>query len=297
MRLDRRRFLQLGAASGGTLVGAPALLTLLAACGSDGGTGSADSAGPFVLVKRWDDTANTAGSVRLPLALASPTDMALLTTGGASPSTLTGTVVDANGAQVTTFSTARHDSAISNPYWPVRVDVPAVGIYTLLVDGGDEHGVAFQVFAATDVQTPVTGAALPPFDTPTIDDPRGVNPVCTLTPNPCPFHAMTLTDALASGKHVVYMVGTPAHCQFGTCAPGLEFLVAAAPKFADRAVFVHADVYTDDTATQTAPAVSALHLGYEPVIYITDTAGTVTDRIDVIWDAPELDEVLTRNLS
>ena len=162
---------------------------------------------------------------------------------------------------------------------------------------GAQGDTAVQVFDPADVATPATGAALPPYDTPTTDDPGGVDPICTLSPEPCPFHATTLTEALASGKHVVYMVGTPAHCQFGTCAPGLEFLVAAADEYADRAVFVHAEVYADDTATAVAPAVRAVNLDYEPVIYITDTAGTVVERLDVVWDRTELDEVLARTLT
>ena len=70
------------------------------------------------------------------------------------------------------------------------------------------------------VTVPYIGSVLPPFDTPTVDDHRGVEPYCTLTPAPCPLHDVTLTQALASGKPVAYMVGTPAHCQTGTCAPG-----------------------------------------------------------------------------
>lgn len=307
MRVDRRRFLGRGLGLGlGAAVLGP---SVLAACGSSGsdsdssgsGSGSGDDAGgdtpsgAFVLVKRWDDTANTAGRIRLPLSLADPADMSLLT-GTSGPATVTGRVVDANGATVTTFDAGRHADGLANPYWPINLDMPATGLFTLLVDGGDPNGLAFQLFEPGDVGTPITGAALPPFDTPTVDDHRGVEPYCTLTPSPCPFHTTTLTDALRSGKHVVYMVGTPAHCQFGTCAPGLESLVAVAPSFSEQAVFVHADVYTDDTAQEVAPAVSALNLNYEPVIYITDTSGAVTDRIDVVWDRSELEEILRRNL-
>jgi hypothetical protein len=310
MRIGRRRFLGLG----GAMVGAAALPAVLAACGSGGGDGSSstgvaeddDSGGtggpgrsepstdvPPVVVKRFSDTANAAGPARLPITLAG-SDGVLVTTG---PATLTGRILDADGTEVTTFSVDRRDAEIANPYWPVRVDLATPGIYELFVDGTDANGVAFQLFDAAEVATPVNGDPLPPFDTPTVDDARGVNPVCTLTPDPCPFHEITLTEALASGKHVVYMVGTPAHCQFGTCAPGLEFLVDLAPDYADRAVFVHADVYTDDTATTVAPAVGAIGLDYEPVIYITDATGAVVDRLDVIWDRTELDEVLARTIT
>ena len=222
--------------------------------------------------------------------------MALLT-GTNGPAAVTGRVVDVNGKDLTTFTARRHADGLANPYWPITLDLPLAGLYTLLVDGGDPNGLAFQLFEPGDVATPITGSALPPFDTPTVSDHRGVEPFCTLTPSPCPFHAVTLREALASGKHVVYLIGTPAHCEFGTCAPGLESLVAVAPGFADRAVFVHADVYTDDTAQQVAPAVSALNLDYEPVVYITDTSGTVVDRVDVVWDRNELEEILRRNLA
>jgi hypothetical protein len=99
---------------------------------------------------------------------------------------------------------------------------------------------------------------------------------------------MTLTDALASGKPVAYMVGTPAHCQTGTCAPALEFLVKSHERLGDSVAMVHADVYSDDAATTVAPAVQALGLEYEPVLYLVK-AGIVADRIDVVWDQSELD--------
>ena len=130
---------------------------------------------------------------------------------------------------------------------------------------------------------PTSGRLLPPFDTPTVDNHRGVEPYCTLTPKPCPLHDVTLTQALASGKPVAYMIGTPAHCQTGTCAPALEFLVKSHDRVGDAVVMVHADVYSDDAATTVAPAVTALGLEYEPVLYLvkdgTDRQGP--DRRDL----------------
>ena len=88
------------------------------------------------------------------------------------------------------------------------------------------------------------------------------------------------------------MVGTPAHCQTGTCAPGLEFLIAEHARVGDKIVMVHADVYSDNAATTVAPAVAALGLDYEPVLYLVGPDGIVRDRIDVVWDQTELDERL-----
>jgi hypothetical protein len=141
------------------------------------------------------------------------------------------------------------------------------------------------------VTVPYIGSLLPPFDTPTVDNHRGVEPYCTLTPAPCPLHEVTLTQAMTSAKPVAYMIGTPAHCQTGTCAPALEFLVNSHTRLGDAVMMVHADVYADDSATAVAPAVTALGLEYEPVLYLVKD-GIVKDRIDVVWDQSELDERL-----
>ena len=69
------------------------------------------------------------------------------------------------------------------------------------------------------------------------------------------------------------MIGTPAHCQTGTCAPALEFLVKAHERVGDKIVMVHADVYSDNAATTVAPAVAALGLDYEPVLYLVGPDG------------------------
>jgi hypothetical protein len=86
------------------------------------------------------------------------------------------------------------------------------------------------------------------------------------------------------------MVGTPAHCSTGTCAPGLEFLVVEHERVGNGIAMVHADVYADDAATVVAPAVEALKVEYEPIIYFCTADGVIVDRLDGIWDASELTE-------
>ena len=57
-------------------------------------------------------------------------------------------------------------------------------------------------------------------------------------------------------------------------------------------IFVHADVYADETATTTAPAVEALNLTFEPVLWVTDTSGVITHRFEGVWHASEVRQVL-----
>ena len=67
----------------------------------------------------------------------------------------------------------------------------------------------------------------------------------------------------------------------------MESIIEVQPEFGDSSRFVHAEVYTDNTATTMAPAVESLEaigLFYEPVLFITDAAGVVLERIDAVWN-------------
>jgi hypothetical protein len=242
------------------------------------------------VAQRFEQSVLVPGLARLPISLASK--QALLSDG---PDILNGKIIDINtGATVIAALSARRrivTEALS--YWDFHAQLDSVGLYSLIIDGGTPEGGAIQINDPATVKVPFVGQLLPPFDTPTTDTHRGVNPICTrLTGGPCPFHAMTLTEALAAGKPVAYLIGTPAHCQFGTCAPGLEALIAVSERLGDKLSIVHAEVYVDDSATVSTPAVDAYHLTYEPVVWLTDANGAIVSRLDAIWDQSELDEAV-----
>lgn len=282
------------------LIASAGAMLVVAACGDNSSSGSdksssgsgdaSDGAQPdpgttgFTVAQRYPTNTFVPGKVRLPISIADK--QSLLTTG---PAVLNGRVLDSTNKQVATVTAPIHSTGIVIPYWPIVVPIDQPGTFTLRLDGDDGFGAAFQVSDPSTVTVPYVGSLLPPFDTPTVDNHRGVEPYCTLTPNPCPLHEVTLTQALASGSPVGYMVGTPAHCQTGTCAPALEFLVKSHARVGDKIIMVHADVYSDDAATTVAPAISALGLEYEPVLYLVKN-GIVADRVDVIWDQQELDD-------
>jgi len=278
------------AATGGALV--------IAACGNDSKGAATDSSvtgnpsegipapdGFFVVQRFPNHPLFTPGEVRLPVSIADA-DSNLVD----GPATLTGWIEDFAGERVADITAIRRAVGIETTYWEVRATLPTALVYTLRLEGDDGFGATFELYDETDVKSPLTGSKLQPFDTPTVDDHRGVEPYCSLTPEPCPLHDVTLTEALAAGVPVVYMVGTPAHCSTGTCAPGLEFLVAEHERVGDSIAMVHADVYADDAATKVAPAVEALAVQYEPIIYFCDSDGVIVDRLDGIWDATELTE-------
>lgn len=107
------------------------------------------------------------------------------------------------------------------------------------------------------------------------------------------MHEVTLRDALTIGKPIALLVGTPAHCSTGTCAPALEALIAARAQVGDAVTFIHAEVYADVDATKVAPTVGALAMDYEPALFITDENGVVVERLDAVFDAVEVQSLIS----
>jgi hypothetical protein len=270
--------------------------SLLAGCSGESTATTSESVatlGDIQIVQRFPQVL-VPGNVRLPISLANTQGLLTTESGVDLPSTLTAKLIDADTQEVVaeSLSADRHDTGLTIPYWPFRVDIDKPGIYTLLVDGGPAEGAAVQVLNATEVLIPLVGSQLPGFDTPTLDNHRGVEPLCTRTPEPCLFHNITLNEALALNKPIAYLVGTPAHCSTGTCSPALEALVTVKKSIGDAMTFLHAEIYTDDKAATVAPAVVALKMEYEPAIYITDATGKIIDRLDAVFDADEINAVL-----
>jgi TAT (twin-arginine translocation) pathway signal sequence len=287
---SRRQFLVLSAAAG-----AGAVLTACGA-GSSGGS-SLDVDGTLQVVKRFPQDALVAGKVRLPVSLADTSGILSKDSDVDFPDLLTAQVINPETGDVIIENVVaeRHEENLSVPYWPFSFTLESEGIYLLKVSEAPDSDVSFQLLTRDAVSMPLVGDPLPPFDTPTTDNPRGVDPICTRAGEFCPFHSLTLTDALQKGLPVVYLIGTPAYCTTGTCAPGLDALIEVASSLGDKAVFVHADVYADKSANKTAPAVQAYKLSYEPVLYIADESGTLVDRLDAVFDVKEIRDVLAAN--
>ncbi len=266
-RFDRRTFLVGTAAVG-----------LLAACGGD-------EEEEFSLIQRYPSDVLVPGELRLPFSLSK--DAELIVDG---PDTLSAQVVDLDGNKLGEPLTAIRREVTPAPYYSFVTTIDTPGLYGIVVDGGPAEGANFEVREPSAVAIPIPGQAMPSFATPTVGAPAGVDPVCTREPN-CDFHALTLTDALATGNPVAYFVGTPAFCATGSCTPALEALVEQQADFSD-VVFVHAEVYTDLTATELAPAVQDLALAFEPTLFLIDGDGVIAERLDGLWDTTELAERL-----
>lgn len=163
-----------------------------------------------------------------------------------------------------------------------------VGNWEATISVGELTGTTpFEV--KSDAQAPKVGDTAIPVKTPTVADPAGVDPICTRTPA-CPFHAVSLDEALAADLPVVVMFSTPAYCVSRTCGPVLELMVEAAPAYEGRAAFVHVEVWKDRTTESLAPGMDAW-LGEartEPWAFGVGTDDTIVARLDGAFDRAEL---------
>ena len=296
----RRDLLRTGALGVSTL----ALGPLLAACGASsttssgsgasGGQTSASLAPGTNIVQRWVPDQLTPGFVRLPISIADESGM--LPDG---PDVLTGRIIRYldNAVVSENLSADRLSLDEGSPaFWVFTATIEAEDFYALIVDGGPEDGASLQIRDPEFMTVPRVGQVLPSIETPTVDDARGVEVICTRVPEPCPFHDITLSQALSeagtSGKRVAFLVGTPAHCATAVCAPILDNLIELQTQFPD-VIFVHVDVYADEAATKVAPAVQELTLTFEPVLWLTDSTGIITHRFEGVWHPSEVVKALS----
>lgn len=194
---------------------------------------------------------------------------------------------------------ARGDG-IPSPHYSVTVDLDTPGTYAIATDiDGEQQGFAFAVAERAAVDLVQVGDPLRPVDTPTVSDPRGVDPICTRQPEPCPFHAATLTEVLASPNPTVLLISTPAFCQTAICGPVVDLLIEATAD-RDGLDVVHAEVWRNSdvvfAADGATEAVDTYALSYEPSLFVADGSGLVTARLDLSWDRTELAEALATAL-
>lgn len=177
------------------------------------------------------------------------------------------------------------------------------GLWTLVVETTSGPHLLGKTVVANDGKgikaqgsngVPVPGQKAPASDTPTVADPKGVNPVCTRNP-PCDMHQITLKDAIANGRPTAFTVATPRFCQSRNCGPSLEELIAVEATLKDKVNFVHVEPYAsaDDAAHQvTTPVVNQWGMESEPWLIIIDKAGVIQSRFDGGFAAGQIQAAL-----
>lgn len=289
-----RRTVLLGAAG---LAGSAAL----AACGSTSPVAAASSGdssggkGPIVipLFDVGDPYVVTGSRQRLVLGLQGPSGA----TATKLPPTATVSILKGTKRIGGPMTVKAHSDGTPIAYYPIETTFPSTGYYAIeLTVEGKKTNQAVQVVTPAETKMVQRGDKMRPVETPTPSDHRLVEPICTRTPA-CSLHAVTLTQALTTGKPTAFLISTPQYCQIGVCGPSLELLLEAAPEY-PGIQFLHAEVYENAAKLGTikgatlAPAVVAYDLTYEPVLFVANGKGVLVDRLDNVFDRDDIKKSL-----
>ena len=244
-----------------------------------------------------------------------PRNIAYLASG--VPSRLVYTLTDAEGVpafelpEPMTFSVERdgvslgdpvkvapRSDGVPRPYLPFYFTFPAPGLYDIFATRGSTRlNSQVIVSPASAVESPQVNSVLPPANTPTTTMSFDVDPICTRVPR-CPFHEFDLPSALGTGRPIVVLLATPAYCQTAACGPILDLLVEEAASLAENVIVIHSEVYQNPKAVRElsqaalAPLPLAYKMGFEPSLFVTNSANVIQIRGDIAIDRGEMAQML-----
>lgn len=179
-------------------------------------------------------------------------------------------------------------SGLSTPYYLLSFAPEQVGTFVVESDWSPTPR-EFLVVDPAEVTAARVGQPMPAIDTATVADTKGVNPLCSRIGEPCPFHDITLTEALAGGGPVAFLIATPQFCLTDVCGPSLELMIEAEPDFADITI-VHAEVFVDPASnfSDLTEPLTTLGLDFEPSLYLIGSDGIIAEALHFAFDRNEI---------
>ena len=193
--------------------------------------------------------------------------------------------------------------------WPIRSGVytgaPSFdrsGVWEFQVkfteNGHTRTGSAF-LQVAEDSRSPGIGDPAPASITKTaitVDEVKQIS--SALTPD-TRFYALSLDEALASGKPTVVLFSTPAFCVSQTCGPQIETIGKITDIYGERINFIHVEIFDnvsemletgDNSIGVIAKPVEDWGLITEPFTFFIDSNGIVTARFEQYTTFDELQQ-------
>ena len=131
---------------------------------------------------------------------------------------------------------------------------------------------------------------------------RDVERLAEMTTDPAPdpeLYAMTIADALGTGKPLMLAFSTPLYCTSSTCGPQLQVVKALKERYQDRMNFIHVEVWDnpleiegDLSRGRLSPTVTEWNLPSEPWTFIVDGDGLVSAKFEGFVTTEGLEEAV-----
>jgi len=156
-----------------------------------------------------------------------------------------------------------------------------------LPDGTVRAGQA-SFIVEPDSDVPAWGEPAPASKSLTASTPEEAAEICSAEV-PDTMHALSIDEAIASGKPTVVLFATPAYCATRTCGPSLEAMSELQRRYGDSVNFIHIEIYPGDDTSKPVGTFDEWHLSTEPWAFFIDAQGKIVDRFDGGLGLTELD--------
>ena len=194
----------------------------------------------------------------------------------------------------------KFDEGIPTPYFPLFFETNEIGLHKVsyLIDGNIQS-LSFIVAERDQIDLIQIGQQLRDSQIPTFDDPLNFAVICTRF-DPCPYHSLTLKEALSNTLPTALLISTPGFCQTSICGPSLEILINLLGENPDFNV-IHAEVYTNPEKISESsnlrellsPVINDYGMTFEPSFITANSQNKLTARLDYAFDKREMEAALS----
>ena len=184
-----------------------------------------------------------------------------------------------------------------------EVSFDRAGEWTLAVGfplpDGTEGGTSFPVAVAERTLAPAVGDLAPASRNRTLRDTALGELSTGAEPDPA-LYERTIEEALAEGRPLVVVFASPGFCTNALCGPQAEVLSALRERHAERASFIHVDLYENPAAIRTGgldvavetPLLAEWGLETDEWTFVIDSGGVVAARFEAFTTEEELEQAL-----
>ncbi len=139
---------------------------------------------------------------------------------------------------------------------------------------------------------PDVGEPAPEMHTPTADDVGGDLAKIDTRQPPDTQHEIDYADVLGE-EPIVLSFATPALCTSRVCGPVVDIAEEVKAERPDDAAYIHMEIYEDNDANKGPnEQVRTFGLPSEPWLFVIDSDGKVSTRIEGAYSKQELEEAL-----
>jgi len=146
-------------------------------------------------------------------------------------------------------------------------------------------------------QTPAVGSPAPRSSNLTTADVSDIGLIDSSDPPRPEMHALSIAQAIDTGKPVVIAFATPAFCQSRVCGPTMDVMDELYSRHGDTVAFVHVEPY--DLAAlrqqgryQQAAAAAEWRLPSEPWVFVLDRQGRVAAKFEGVVTVEDVETAL-----